>query len=591
MGALPWQAWATLALVLAMLAALVRELARPELILVGTVGALVALGILTPQEAFAGFSNGAVIAVGSLFVIAAAVQNTGALAFVDRLLFPKRGGPSAAALRMGTLLATLSAFLNNTPLVAMFMPRVRAWGQRQGIPPSKLLIPLSYATIVGGVTTLVGTSTNLVVSGLMEEEGVGRLGMFTQTPVAVPAAVAALVVIAFVTTRLLPGARGKGRTPGEGLQRYLFEARVPEGSALVGQTVEEAKLRALETAYLVHVRRGDALIEATPETALRARDVLTFQGTPAALDALLARPDLAPAVEPVAEPALDTLPLYEAVVAPTSALVGRTLREADFREAYGGVVLAIQRADDTVEGSVGRIPIQAGDLLLVEARNGFDRTWNARRDEFYLVAPRRAGRPKAQPGKAPLALGILAAVIALAATGVAPIETTAFVGAVAMILLRVLRGRHARRALDLPTLVVIAMALGVGRAIEQTGLAAALADVAVGGLGAFGPFGVVVAVYLATAVLTEFITNNAAAALMIAIAIEAAAQVGVDPLVFGVTVAVAASASFLTPIGYQTNLMVMAAGGYRFADYFRAGLPVTLSFGTVALLMIRLLWF
>jgi di/tricarboxylate transporter len=271
--------------------------------------------------------------------------------------------------------------------------------------------------------------------------------------------------------------------------------------------------------------------------------------------------------------------------------VGRTLREADFRETYGGVVLAIQRADDTVEGSVGRIPLRAGDLLLVEARNGFDRTWNARRDEFYLVAPRRAQRPRPQPGKAPLALAILLGAIGLAAAGVAPIETTALVGAVAMIALRVLRGRHARRAVDLQTLVVIAMALGIGRAIEQTGLAAALAHLVVVGLGPIGPFGVLAAVYATTAVLTEFITNNAAAALMIAIGVEAAAEVGLDPMVFGITVAVAASASFLTPIGYQTNLMVMAAGGYRFSDYFRAGLPVSLTLGAVALLMIHLLWF
>ncbi|HLT48197.1 MAG TPA: SLC13 family permease [Rubricoccaceae bacterium] len=591
MEALSLQAWATLAVVGAMLAALVRDVARPDLILVGAVGALVAMGILTPQEAFAGFSNGAVIAVASLFVLAAGVQNTGALNFADRFLFPKQGRPGAVALRMGPVLAVLSAFLNNTPLVAMMMPRVRAWGERAGVPPSKLMIPLSYATIVGGVTTLVGTSTNLVVAGLMQGAGAGTLGMFTQTTVAVPAALAALLVIAFVSVRLLPGGGGRSVTAAEGLRRALFEVRVPEGSPLVGRTIEEAKLRALETAFLVHVRRGDEILEATPETTLRARDVLTFQGSARALDALLARPDLVPAVEPVAEPALDTLPLYEAVVADSSSLVGRTLREAEFREHYGGVVLAIQRADDTLQGPLGRTPLRPGDLLLVEARNGFDRTWNARRDEFYLVAARREEQPKAQPGKAPLALGILLGAVALAAVGVAPIETTAFVGAVAMIAFRVLRARHARRALDIPTLVVIAMALGIGRAIETTGLAAALAHVVVDGLGAFGPFGIVVAVYLATMVLTELITNNAAAALMIAIGIEAAAQVGVEPVVFGVTVAVAASASFLTPIGYQTNLMVMSAGGYKFSDYLRAGLPVSLTYGSVALGMIYFLWF
>lgn len=591
MASLDWTAWATLATVAAMLVVLVREMARPDVTLVGAVAVLVALGIVTPQGAFSGFSNGAVIAVGSLFVVAAGVQNTGALLFADRLLFPAGPRPREAALRLGFVLGGMSAFLNNTPLVAMFMPRAQAWAERVGVAPSRVMIPLSYATILGGVTTLVGTSTNLVVSGLMEEAGVGGLGMFTQTPVALPAALAALAAMALLTTRLLPADRGTDRAVRDGLRECLFEMRVPEGSPLVGQTIEEAGLRALGTAFLAHIRRGDEILPASPGTALRARDALTFQGTPDGLDALLARPGLARAVEPVATPSLATLPLFEAVVAEESSLVGKTLRDVDFRERYGGAVLAIQRAAGVVHGPIGRTPLRPGDLLIVEAAAGFDRDWNARRDEFLVVAPRRGEQPRVQPGKAPLALAILLAVVGLAAFGVAPIETTAFVGAVLIILTRCLSARHARRAVDLPTLIVIAMALGLGTAIESTGLAAALAGGIVGGLSGFGPFGVVVAIYLATMVLTEFITNNAAAALMLAIGLGAAAETGLPPVVFGVTVAMAASASFLTPIGYQTNLMVMSAGGYRFGDYFRAGLPVSIAFGVTALAMIHLFWF
>jgi len=591
MGALDWTAWATLATVLGMLVVLVREMARPDVTLVGAVAVLVALGILTPQEAFSGFSNGAVIAVGSLFVVAAGVQNTGALLFADRLLFPRGARPREAVLRFGAVLGPMSAFLNNTPLVAMFMPRAQAWAERVGVAPSRVMIPLSYVTILGGVTTLVGTSTNLVVAGLMEEAGAGTLGMFTQTPVALPAALAAIVAMALVSLRLLPADRGTDRAVRDGLRECLFEMRVPEGSPLAGQTIEEAGLRALGTAFLAHVRRGDEILPASPGTALRAGDALTFQGAPDALDALLARPGLARAVEPVATPSLATLPLFEAVVAEESSLVGKTLRDVDFRERYGGAVLAVQRAAGVVPGAIGRIPLRPGDLLIIEAAEGFDRDWNARRDEFLLVAPRRGEQPRIQPGKAPLALALLLGVVGLAAFGVAPIETTAFVGAVLIILTRCLSARHARRAVDLPTLIVIAMALGLGKAIESTGLAGTLAGGIVGSLSGFGPFGVVVAIYLATMVLTEFITNNAAAALMLAIGLGAAAETGLPPVVFGVTVAMAASASFLTPIGYQTNLMVMSAGGYRFGDYFRAGLPVTLAFGGVTLAMIHLLWF
>ena len=591
MDGLTWQAWATVGVVAAMLYALVREITRTDLILVGAVGALVAFGVLSPQEAFSGFANPAVIAVGSLFVLAAGVQNTGALAFADRFLFPERASVGRAVAQMGGVLGAMSGFLNNTPLVAMCAPRAQAWCERVGLPPSKVMIFVAYASTVGGAVTLIGTSTNLVVAGLMAEQGVPPLGLFTQTPVALPAALAALAVMALVSHRFLPDRRAGDGRAADGLRSCLFEVRVPERSPFVGQTVEEAGLRSLGAAYLVHVRRGGELVEASPETSLRAGDALTFQGSAAALDGLLDRPGLARAVEPVAAPRLDTLPLYEAVVAESSSLVGRTLREAGFRERYGGVVLGIQRADDALTGRLGQTPLRSGDLLLVEAANGFEKEWNARRDEFYLVAPRRPERPRPQPGKAPLALAILGAVVGLSAAGVVTIDRAAFVGALAMIVLRCLRGRHARKAVELPTLVVIAMALGVGKAIETTGLASALADGVVGVAGGAGPFGVLVAIYVVTVMLTELVTNNAAAALMVGLGLEAAAQAGVVPTVFAVAVALGASCGFMTPFGYQTNLMVMSAGGYRFSDYVRAGAPVSLAYSVTALVTIRLLWF
>ena len=591
MDGLTWQAWVTLAVVAAMLYALVREIARADLVLVGSVGALVAVGILTPQEAFAGFGNPAVIAVASLFVLAEGVQNTGALAFADRFLFAKGAGPTRTIAQMGGVLGALSGVLNNTPLVAMFAPRARAWCERSGTPPSKLMLFVAYATTVGGSVTLIGTSTNLVVSGLMVDAGAPALGLFTMTPVALPAALAALAAMALVSHRLLPDRRAGRAVDGDGLRACLFEVHVPAGSPLAGRTVEEAGLRALDTAFLVHVRRDGEVVGATPETTLRAGDRLTFRGSARALDGLLERPGLGRAVEPVATPRLDTLPLYEAVVAGSSSLVGRTLREAEFRERYGGVVLAIQRADDSLAGALGRLPLRPGDLLLVEASNGFEREWNARRDEFYLVAPRRPQRPRRQPRKAPVAVAILAAVIGLSALGVTTIERAALVGALAMIVSRCLRGRQARKAVELPTLVVIAMALGVGHALQTTGLATALADAVVAGAGPGGPFGVLAAVFLVTVVLTELITNNAAAALMVGLGLEVASQTGLSPTVFGVTVALGASAGFLTPFGYQTNLMVMSAGGYRFSDYVRAGAPVSLAYGGTALGAIWLLWF
>jgi di/tricarboxylate transporter len=588
--ALSWEAWVTLAVVAAVFVALVREVARPEVILLSSLAPLLVFGILTPDQAFAGLANSAVLAVGSLFVVAAGVQRTGALTFTDRLLFARSSRPGASVPRLMLTTASMSAFLNNTPIVAMLIPRVQAWCEQTGIPASKVMIPLSYASIVGGMTTLIGTSTNLLVAGLMEAEGYEGLGLFDLSWVGVPAALAVIAYFSVLGHRWLPDRSEEATEFQEGLTECLFEVRVAPDSPLVGQSVEEAGLRALGNAYLVHVRHGGEIIPSSPEAVLRSGDVLMFRGSASMMESLLARPGLQRVVESVETSAVTTLPLYEAVVAPTSELVGHSLKEVGFRERYQGVVLGIRRRDVPVDGSLSNVAIQPGDLLLVEAQNGFDKRWNQNRDEFYLVAPRRLEKPKVQRGKAPLALGILFGVIALAAIGVTSIVTAAFVGALAMIGTGCLRVQEARHAVDISVLLVIAAALGIGEAISATGLAATVAGGMVSAAAGLGVIGVIAAVYIATSIMTELITNNAAAALMLGVGLAAAEGLGAPPEAFAVAVAIAASASFVTPIGYQTNLMVMAAGGYKFADYTRSGLAVNLIVTTVALTMIWLVW-
>jgi di/tricarboxylate transporter len=486
--------------------------------------------------------------------------------------------------------ATMSAFLNNTPIVAMLIPPVQAWSEKSGISPAKLLMPLSYAAIVGGMTTLIGTSTNLLVSGLMEASGYQSLGFFDLTWVGLPAAICAILYFALIGHRLLPQRDTATVSAEVEAAGYLFEVRLTADSPLIGQKVEEAGLRALGEAYLVHIHRQDEIVPSSPHIVLRAGDVLAFLGDVAMLDKLLERPGFERVATALNTSSNFKLPLFEAVVAPSSRLVGRTLREVGFRQHYRGVVLGIQRRDTPVAGPLGSVPIKAGDLLLIEARPGFDKRWNGRHSDFYLVAPRRPEMAQPQKGKAPLALFILLAVVLLAAVGVAPIVTTAFVGALAMIATRCIRGWEARQALDFSVLIVIAAALGLGRAIEVTGLAGAIANTIIGGAASFGPVGVLVAIYFVTSLLTEFITNNAAAALTLSIGLAAARDLGVAPEAFAIAIAIAASASFLTPIGYQTNLMVMAAGGYRFSDYTRAGIFVNLIVAAVAITMIWWLW-
>ena len=587
--------------------ALMADVGRPDLVLLSGLSVLLVSGVVSPDQAFAGFSNAAVLTVGALYVVAGGVQHTDALSTLDRVLFADttRLGPVLARFMVPT--SVLSGLLNNTPIVAMLTPRLQEWADAQNIPASKLMIPLSYAAITGGMMTLIGTSTNLIVAGLMEAEGYEPLSLFDVTWVGVPAA---LVVIAYFVLgghRLLPDRGASAPAAEQQLGQNMFEVTVTAPSPVVGQTVAEAGLRDLGDAYLTHVRRGTEVLQGRPDRSLEQGDVLAFNGSLAARERLLARPGLTRTL-PHPDGAHDdparyeTLPLYEAVIAESSNLVGTTLGEANFREQYQGVVLGIQRQDEPVTSPVGTTELQAGDLLIVEAPDDFEKRWSSgSREEFYLVAPRNGQARQAaategddegadRSGRAPIALGLTGAMVLAAATGLAPIVTAAFLAALLMILAGCIRPAEAQRALNVQVLVVIAAALGIGKAIETTGLATAAAQGVLSVAEPFGPVVVLVALYLLTNLLTEIITNNAAAVLMLPIAMAAASSLGAPPVAFGVLVAVAASASFLTPIGYQTNLMVMAPGGYRFSDYARVGWPVTLLVMGTSVGIISLVW-
>jgi di/tricarboxylate transporter len=588
---LDWQAWFTLSVVIAIVVALVREWARTEIVLLSALGALLLVGIISVGQAFSGFANPAVLAVGALFVVASGLQRTGALRIFDVALSARTRSTARIVPQMMAAVAALSAFLNNTTVVAMLAPRVQQWAEQNKVPASKLLIPLSYAAIVGGMTTLIGTSTNIVVSGLLEAGGYEGLGMFSLTWIGVPIIVVVVLYFALIGHRLLPD-HSQDNTPfNDGLTDCLFELKVTPGSPLVGRTTSESGMRALGDAYLAHIRRSGHLVPATPHEVLQPADVLTFAGSAAALDRLLLMPGLERTV-PGFEQHKDyeTLPLFEAVVAPTSKLVGRTLKDASFRENYHGVVLGIQRKDARITESLGRIPIEPGDLLLIEAWNGFDKRWNASREEFYLVAPRRGEVEKVLTSKAPVALLIMLAMIVSAGTGLVELATAAIVAALAMIFTGCVRGREAPEAVDGPLLIAIASSFGVAAAVESTGLAAAIANLMTGPAAALGPLAVIAGIYLATTILTEFLTNNAAAVLMLPIALAAANDIGVSTEPFAIAVAVAASAGFIIPFGYQTHLMVMAAGGYRFSDFSRAGFPVSVLCFVVTMAMIYFVW-
>ncbi|MDE2731824.1 MAG: SLC13 family permease [Bacteroidota bacterium] len=585
------QGWITVCTLAAIIIALIRDLARPDAVFLSALGLLLVTGVLSPPEAFQGFAHPAVIAVGSLFVVAAGIEETGVLHRLGYILLGKSRSMATRLIRLMVPTALLSAFINNTPVVAMLTQPVQRWAAREGFSPSKVLIPLSYAAIAGGMATHIGTSTNVLVSGLLQSEGYSALSFFAFSWVGVPAAIVVVVFISFVGVHLLPK---KSRGPLDRrsvLRNCLFEVRLVERSPLIGQTVAKAGLSAPGNAYIIHVRRDAHIMVATPDFILAEGDILGFSGDMTVLEDLLRRPDLEPAIplRSRSRSSRGTLPLYEAVVSGTSNLVGKTLSDVTFLETYGAIVLALQRKTGRLSGALGSVALKAGDLLLVGALPGFEERWHSSHAEFYYVASRGTSSSKRPRSKAYVAIGILAVTIGLAASGLVPLTIAAFGGAVAMVLSGCLTIAIARQALDLQVLILIAAALGLAEAVTKTGLATHLGEalLAVSGTGLLWAM---MSLYISTNVLTELINNQAAAVLMFPVAITMADGLGVSATSFALIIAVAASASFMTPVGYQTNLMVMSAGRYKVTDFMRVGIPVSMLVMCVTTLVIMLVW-
>jgi len=579
----------TATIVVAVLALLWATRAPPDLVFGGALLALVLTRVLPLEAALAGFANQGVITVGMLYVVVAGLRETGGVHWLGRRLFGTARNLRAATWRLTLPVAALSAFLNNTPVVAMLIPAVRDGGRASGIPASKLLIPLSYAAILGGTITLIGTSTNLVVDGLMRAQGVGGLGVLELAWVGVPTAVAGLSFLLLAGPRLLPDRSGIRRTLADP-REYVVEVTVTGDCPLIGRTVEAAGLRHLPGLFLVEIERdGEILPAVGPEERVRASDRLVFAGDVESVVDLQRIRGLVPA-----EPQVFKLEgerhrrlLVEAVVSETSPVVGHTVREARFRNRYDAVIIAVARSGKRVKGKLGDVHLRAGDTLLMETRPSVTERLRGSRD-FYLVS-RVADSSPPRFDRALLAVALLAGMIASAALGWLTMLEAALLAAGAMLLTRTLRPDAARAAIEWPVLITIASAFALGTAMESSGLAAMLARPLVTAASGH-PLATLLAIYLLTAVFSALVTNNAAAVLAFPIALEAAAAIGASPVPFAVTVMMAASASFVTPIGYQTNLMVYGPGGYRFGDFVRIGVPMTVVTATVALLVIPRVW-
>ena len=572
-----WQAMLTALVVIVTLAALLFVQRAPDMVMIGGVVLLFAAGVITPDEALKGMSNEGMITVAALFVVAAAIERTGALAsLVDRAL----GRPtSLASAQLRTMIApgVLSAFVNNTPVVALMVPAIRDWAKKRRLSVSKLLMPMNAAVVLGGLCTLIGTSTNIVVSGLVSGKRGQPLGMFDITWLGVPLFACGLIYLVTASKFLLKDRRPPMSTSDDP-RKYSLEMLVEQGSPLVGRTIEAAGLRHLDGLFLMEIdRNGHVIAAVAPTERLEAGDRLVFVGVIDSVVELQKIRGLRPATNQVFklnDPRSERV-LVEAVVSPSCPLVGRTIRDGNFRSTYGAVV------------KIGDIQLEPGDTLLLEASPAFlDRQRSNR--HFYLVSEVSGSTPP-RHDKSWIACTVLAAMVLAAALELVPMVAAALVAACAVVALRCISSTEARRSIEWESLLLIAASFGIARAMEKTGLAEAIARSTIDA-GGDHPHVVLAAIYLVTMLFTELMSNNAAAVLTFPIAWQTAADLGVNPMPFVMAITVAASCGFATPMGYQTNLMIYGPGGYKFSDYLRFGGPLNLIVMAITVALAPLIW-
>ena len=594
-----WEAWFSLATLIGVLSGLVLNLA-PDALLVGALVLVTLAGIITPAEAFVGFSNTGMLTVAALFVVAAGLRETGALGRLANWLLGRARTERGAMARMAISVTTMSAFLNNTPIVAMFIPIVSEWCKKRRVAPSRLLIPLSYFCILGGTCTLIGTSTNLVVNGMMQEavkqrpdlsESLYPIGLFELGYVGLPYAIIGICYMIFIGYRLLPDRLGLLEQLSDSAREYLVNMRV-EAGLLEGQRVEEAGLRHLPGLFLIEIQReGEIISPVEPDQILRSGDILTFTGVVSTIVDLERFDGLVPVADEGYEnqAALKRgRELCEAVVSLSSPVLGKTIRDADFRASYNAAIVAVHRNGERLGGRVGDIVLRPGDTLLLQTGPHFDRA-HRNNPDFLLVSGVQDSHAL-RSDKALMSLGLLALLLLLMSTGIIEIVTAAFLVAGLMVITRCISVAGARQSVDWQTLITIGAAFGLGKALVASGLVAVMAELVVSSVGHWGPYAVLAGVYCMTSLFTETVTNNAAAALIFPFAVAIADGIDVSARPFVMAVAFAASASFVTPLGYQTNLMVFGPGGYKFTDFVRVGLPLNLVLLFFATLLIPWVW-
>lgn len=556
---------------------------------------LVATGVISPKEALNGFSEPATITVMFMFVLSSALLRTGAVSTVGpRLSRLFRDRPAQGMFFFALSVGLLSAFVNNTPVVALLLPVVVQMAHTSGQAPSKLLIPLSYATIFGGVVTLLGTSTNIVVSGVLTTQGRPALGMFEQTPLGLVFLLVGVIYLTFIGRKLLPSHREtKDLEDKFSMGGYVTEIQLLNGAPAVGQRIMDSQLvKELEMDVIEIARGGQRFTLPTGDMVLEAGDVLKVRCQVSRIRELKDRAHIT--VEPVMKLANDDLrkrgtTLVELVITASSDLEGKAIGEADFIRKYRAVPLAVRHREEVVHERLHDVVLRAGDVILAEVRSHYVATLKRlerTQDSPFVILTEQEGVAVFQRKRFAFVSLILLGVVVLSSLEVVPIAITTLGAVVLLAVTRLMNMKDVYESVEWRIVFLLAGTLSLGVAMEKCGLADRLALGLVEMLGPFGPQWVICGLYLVTLVLTELMSNTATAALVAPIALSTADTLGLSPTPFIMAVVFAASLGFMTPFGYQTNAMIYGAGQYKSVDFLRVGAPLSLLFWILATLLI-----
>jgi len=565
---------------------LYKELFNPSLTFFIATIALLLSGVLTPSELLKGLSNQQIIVIFLLVLVTAGIRAIYGSELFAKLFSPNLK-PKAFLFRMMLTVSSISAFLNNTPIVAFMIPYVKDWADRTGNPASKFLIPLSFATILGGVITVIGTSTNLVLNGLIQQYGLPLLRFQDFLFLGIIVTLVGWIYLYFVGYKLLPSNANKIEALRQNLKEYIVETEVFAGSKIIGKSVQDAGLRNLQDVFLVEIIRDEKVISpVSPEMELAARDFLFFSGNTQSIYDLI-KEDNGLRIHKQDSLEVDGhFNFVEAVIPASSDLIGMRIKDSDFRKKYYASIIAIHRNGKQISGKVGEMELSGGDFLLLLAGEG-QLNGGTEKDLFFISVPKKVtARKKPWLTWAGLAcFGLLL----LGVVDVLPLFTVSLVILSALVFLGVLNLAEIRRQLDLGLLMVLVCSLAIGVALEKSGTAALIAGWLMDVGKQLGPVAVISALFVVTIFLTALITNAACVSIVFPIAMSLAEQMNLPYTPFFVAIAFAASGDFITPMGNQTNLMVYGPGGYTFKDFAKVGAPLTILYAVICISFIT--WF